>query len=179
MTFDLQSRLLEERIVMAGRTLDDELASSLVAQLLFLQAEDASRDVTLYINCPGGSVGATLAVYDAMQSIEPDIRTVCTGAAGGQAAILLAGGTRGKRSALPHARILLQQPSHPGIEGSLAEVRIRTEELLRERETLLGIYSRHCGRPKEQIERETERDYYMTAEQALDWGLIDHIVQRA
>jgi ATP-dependent Clp protease, protease subunit len=176
--FDVQARLLEQRIVLVGRALDDELASELVAQLMVLQSQGPDEDVSVYINCPGGPVRAFLALYDAMQSLKSDVHTVCTGAAGGQAAILLAGGTHGKRASLPHARIVLQQPSHPGIQGSLRDVQVRAQEFLRERELLLDIYSRHTGRPKEQIEREIERDYYMTPREALEWGLIDGIVER-
>ena len=175
---DVYSRLLADRIVLVGRALDDEVVNTVVAQLLLLESQDPSKDIGLYVNSGGGPMSAALPIYDAMQSIAPDVSTLCTGHAAGGASILLAGGARGKRSALPHARILLQQPSHPGLEGTATAIRIQVDQFLRDREVVLDIYARHTGRPKEQVERELERDYYMTPEQARDWGLIDNIVER-
>jgi ATP-dependent Clp protease, protease subunit len=175
---DLSARLLRERIVVAGREIDDTLANAIVAQLLFLQAEDPKRDISLYINSPGGSTTAGLAIYDTMQLVEPDVSTVCTGLAGSAASVLLAGGAPGKRYALPHARIVLHQPWTSGVEGRPSDIALLAREILRQRDLLVDLYVRHCGRPREQVERDIERDFFMTPEQAIGWGVIDGILEK-
>jgi ATP-dependent Clp protease, protease subunit len=175
--FDIYSRLLQERIVFVGGTIDDQLANLVVAQLLFLQSQSPDREVSLYINSPGGSVSAGLSIYDTMQLVRPDVRTICTGVAASMGSILLAGGAPGKRYALPHAQLHVHQPWTSGIQGQATDIEIQARELLRMRDTLVGVYVRHCGRPREQVERDIERDFFMTPEQAREWGLIDGIVE--
>ncbi|MBX6423311.1 ATP-dependent Clp endopeptidase proteolytic subunit ClpP [Thermosulfurimonas sp. F29] len=173
--YDIYSRLLKERIVFIGGDIDDHLANLVIAQLLFLEAEDPERDIMLYINSPGGLVTAGLAIYDTMQYVKPDICTICMGQAASMAAVLLAAGTRGKRYALPHARIMLHQPIG-AFHGQATDVDIQAREILRLRELLNGILSRHTGQPHERIKEDTERDFYMSAEEALQYGIIDKII---
>lgn len=174
--YDIYSRLLRDRIIFVGSEINDQLANTVVAQLLFLQSEDPERDINLYINSPGGSVSAGLSIYDAMQLVQPDVVTFCTGLAASAASILLAGGAPGKRYALPHARIVIHQPWSPGMQGQASDIEIQAKEILRQRDILVDLYVRHCGRPREQVERDIERDNYMTAEQAKSWGLVDDIL---
>ena len=175
---DIYSRLLRERIVFVGKEIDDPLANAVVAQLLFLQSEDPDRDISLYINSPGGSTSAGLSIYDTMQLVQPDVSTFCTGLAASAASVLLAGGAPGKRYALPHARIVLHQPWTPGIQGQASDIDIQAREILRQRDLLVDLYVRHCGRPREQVERDIDRDFYMSSEQAIGWGVIDGILEK-
>jgi ATP-dependent Clp protease, protease subunit len=174
--YDIYSRLLRDRIVFVGGEINDQLANLVVAQLLFLSSENPEKDIGLYINSPGGSVSAALSIYDSMQFITPDVLTLCTGLAASGASILLAAGAAGKRYALPHAKIVIHQPWTTGIQGQASDIEIQAREILRQREELVEVYVRHCGRPKEQVERDIERDFFMTAEQAREWGLIDGVM---
>ncbi|SRR6266496_2982866 len=176
--YDIYSRLLRNRIVFVGRAIDDAVANTVVAQLLFLQSEDPEKDISLYINSPGGSVDAGLSIYDTMHLVQPDVSTFCTGLAASMASVLLAGGAPGKRYALPHSRILIHQPWSPGMQGPAADIEIQAREILRQRDELVELYVRHCGRPKEQVERDIDRDFFMSPEQACEWGLIDGILER-
>ncbi len=173
--YDIYSRLLKERIVFLGAPITDELANLVIAQLLFLEAEDPDKDIYLYINTPGGLVTAGLAIYDTMQYIKPDVVTICIGQAASMGAVLLAAGTKGKRYALPHSRVLLHQPMG-GFEGPAADVDIHAREILRLREELNQILAEHTGQPIEKIRRDTDRDFYMTGEQAKAYGIVDEVV---
>jgi len=173
--YDIYSRLLKERIVFIGTTIDENVANLVIAQLLYLEAEDPDKDIMLYINSPGGLVTAGLAIYDTIQYIKPDVCTICVGQAASMAAVLLAAGTKGKRYALRHSRIMLHQPIG-AFQGQATEVEIQAKEILRLREILNEILSKHTGQPKEKIARDTERDFYMSAEEALEYGIIDKIL---
>jgi ATP-dependent Clp protease protease subunit len=174
-SYDIYSRLLNERIVFIGSPIDDQVANLAVAQLLHLESEDADKDVSLYINSPGGSVYAGLGIYDTMQFIKPDVQTICFGVAMSMGSVLLAGGAEGKRMSLPNSRILIHQPSG-GYEGQSADIQIHAREIVELRERVDEIYSRHTGQTAERVHDDMERDRYFTAEQALDYGLIDRIV---
>jgi len=176
--YDIYSRLLNERIVFVGKEIDDALANTVVAQLLYLQSVDPERDISLYINSPGGSAYAGLSIYDTMQFVSPDVSTFCTGMAASAASILLTGGAPGKRYALPHARIVIHQPWHPGIQGQASDIDIQAREILKQRDLIVELYMRHCGRPREQVERDIDRDNFMSPEQAIEWGLIDGILEK-
>jgi ATP-dependent Clp protease protease subunit len=173
--WDVYSRLLKDRIVFVATPLEDTIASQIVAQLLYLEKEDPDKDVDLYINSPGGHVTAGLAIYDAMQMIKPDVATICFGQAASAAALLLAGGAKGKRFALPHSRILIHQPMG-GVQGQATDIEITAREILRIRRELNEIMSRHTGQPLERIERDTERDYWMTPQEAEEYGIVDHVM---
>ncbi len=173
-SWDIYSRLLRERIVFVGTPIDDHIANLVVAQLIFLESEDPDKDIHLYINSPGGSVTAGLAIYDTMQYIKADVSTICIGLAASMAAVLLAGGAPGKRTALPNSRILIHQPSG-GTQGQSSDIEIYTKEILRTRETLYKILAYHTGKSIEQITLDSDRDKYMTAEEAKEYGLIDNI----
>lgn len=173
--YDIYSRLLKERIIFLGSPITDELANLVIAQLLFLEAEDPDKDIYLYINTPGGLVTAGLAIYDTMQYIKPDVVTICLGQAASMGAVLLAAGTKGKRYALPHSRVLLHQPIG-GFEGPAADVDIHAREILRLREELNQILAKHTGQPIEKIRQDTDRDFYMTGEQAKAYGIVDEVV---
>jgi len=173
--YDIYSRLLKERIVFIGTTIDENVANLVIAQLLYLEAEDPDKDIMLYINSPGGLVTAGLAIYDTIQYIKPDVCTICVGQAASMAAVLLAAGTKGKRYALRHSRIMLHQPIG-AFQGQATEVEIQAKEILRLREILNEILSKHTGQSKEKIAQDTERDFYMSAEEALEYGLIDKIL---
>ena len=175
--YDIYSRLLKDRIVFIGSPIDDDVANLLIAQLLFLEAEDPDKDINLYINSPGGVVTAGMAIYDTMQFIKPQVAAVCLGHAASMAAVLLAGGAPGKRTALPNARILIHQPMG-GTRGQATDIKIQAEEILRMREHLNGILSKHTGQPLERIAADTERDYYMSADQAKTYGIIDEVVAK-
>jgi len=175
--YDIYSRLLKDRIVFIGSGIDDEVANLVIAQLLFLEAEDPDKDINLYINSPGGVVTAGMAIYDTMQFIKPPVATVCLGQGASMAAVLLAGGAHGKRTALPNARILIHQPMG-GTRGQATDIKIQAEEILRMREHLNGILSKHTGQPLERIAADTERDYYMSADQAKTYGIIDLVVAK-
>jgi len=174
--YDIFSRLLKDNIIFIGTPIDDTVANLVIAQLLFLEAEDPDRDISVYINSPGGSITAGLAVYDTMQFIRPDVQTICIGQAASMAAVLLAGGTKGKRFALPNSRILIHQPHAGGISGQATDIKIAAEEILRVRQLISSVLAKHTGQPLEVIERDVERDLIMTAEQAVSYGLIDHVI---
>ena len=173
--FDIYSRLLKDNIIFIGTPIDDQIANLIVAQLLFLEAEDPEKDINLYINSPGGSITAGMAIYDTMQFIRPDVTTICVGQCASMAALLLAAGAKGKRFALPNSRILIHQPSG-GAEGQATDIRIMAEEILRMRELTSRILSKHSGQPYEIIERDVERDRIMSASQAKEYGLIDEVI---
>jgi ATP-dependent Clp protease protease subunit len=175
--YDIYSRLLKERIVFLGTSIDDSMANIIIAQLLFLESEDPTQDIYLYINSPGGYITSGLAIYDTMQYVKAPIVTMCTGQAASMGAVLLAGGGQGKRYALPHSRILIHQPLG-GAQGQATDIDIQAREILRMREEINRIFVKHTGQPIEKIEADTERDFYMTAEQALNYGIIDKIVEK-
>jgi ATP-dependent Clp protease protease subunit len=175
--YDIYSRLLKDRIVFIGSPIDDDVANLVIAQLLFLEAEDPDKDINVYINSPGGIVTAGMAIYDTMQFIKPPVAAVCIGQAASMAAVLLAGGAQGKRTALPNARILIHQPMG-GTHGQATDIKIQAEEILRMREHLNGILAKHTGQPMERIAADTERDYYMSADQAKTYGIIDQVVAK-
>ena len=175
--YDIYSRLLKDRIVFIGSPIDDDVANLVIAQLLFLEAEDPDKDINLYINSPGGIVTSGMAIYDTMQFIKPPVAAVCIGQAASMAAVLLAGGAHGKRTALPNARILIHQPMG-GTRGQATDIKIQAEEILRMREHLNGILAKHTGQPMERIAADTERDYYMSADQAMTYGIIDQVVAK-
>jgi len=172
--YDIFSRLLKERIVFIGTPVDDTVASLVIAQLLFLESEDPDKDINVYINSPGGSVSSGLAIYDTMQYIRPDVSTICIGLAASMGAILLAGGTKGKRSALPNSRIMIHQP-WGGAQGTASDISIQAEEILKTKKRLNEILSVHTGQPIERIEQDTDRDRYMSSEEARAYGLIDNV----
>ncbi len=172
--YDIFSRLLKERIVFIGTPIDDGIASLVIAQLLFLESEDPDKDINVYINSPGGNVSSGLAIYDTMQYIRPDIATICIGLAASMAAVLLAGGTKGKRAALPNSRIMIHQP-WGGVQGTASDISIQAEEILRTKKRLNEILSHHCGLSLETVERDTDRDRYMSSEEAKSYGLIDSV----
>lgn len=173
--YDIYSRLLKDRIVFLGSVVGDEVANLITAQLLFLESEDPERDISFYINSPGGSVTAGLAIYDTMQYIRPDISTVCLGQAASMGALLLAAGEKGKRYALPHSRIMIHQPLG-GYQGQASDVDIHAKEILRMREELSAILVKHTGQSLKRIERDTDRDLFMTGKQALEYGLVDEVI---
>jgi len=175
--YDIYSRLLKDRIIMLGTPIDDHVANLIVAQLLFLEAEDPEKDIYLYINSPGGVVTAGLAIYDTMQYIKPDVVTICMGQAASMGAVLLAAGAKGKRFALPHARIMIHQPLG-GFQGQATDIEIHAKEILRLKQMLNEILSKHTGQPLEKIERDTDRDYFMSAKEAMEYGLIDKVLER-
>ncbi len=175
--FDIYSRLLRERIIFLGTPIDDQVADSIVAQLLFLDAEDPEKDVQLYINSPGGSVTAGMAIYDTMQQIRPDVVTICFGLAASMGAFLLSGGTKGKRLSLPSARIMIHQPLG-GAQGQAVDIEIQAREILYHKRRLNELLAQHTGQPIERIEADTERDFYMSAAEAKDYGLIDTVLAR-
>lgn len=175
--YDIYSRLLKDRIIFIGEPIDDSVANIVVAQLLFLEAEDPKKDIYIYINSPGGLVTAGLAIYDTMQYIKADICTICIGQAASMAAVLLAAGTKGKRYALPHARIMLHQPLG-GAQGQATDINIQAKEIMRLRGLINEILVKHTGQSLERIEKDTDRDFYMTAEDAKEYGLIDEVITR-
>jgi ATP-dependent Clp protease, protease subunit len=175
--YDLYSRLLRDRIIFLGSAIDDLVASLVTAQLLFLEADNPEKDIFLYVNSPGGSVTAGMAIYDTMQYVRPDISTLCVGQAASMGALLLTAGAKGKRHALPHARVMIHQP-WGGVEGQATEIHIHAREMLRVREELNQILSYHTGQPTEQIARDTERDNFLTSQQAVEYGLIDQVITR-
>jgi len=176
--FDIYSRLLKERIVFVGGPVDDGLANLIIAQLLFLEKEDPDKDIDMYVNSPGGSVTAGLAIYDTMQVIRPDVATICAGMAASMASILLTGGAPGKRFALPFAKILIHQPWVSQVGGQATDIEIHARDLIATRRTLAGIYETHTKKPIDEILRDIERDYYMTAQEAVEYGLVDAIIKK-
>ncbi|KEJ91516.1 ATP-dependent Clp endopeptidase proteolytic subunit ClpP [Synergistes jonesii] len=176
-SYDIYSRLLKDRIVFLGTEIDDSVANVVVAQLLFLESEDPDKDISLYINSPGGSVSAGLAIYDTMQYIHPNVSTICLGMAASMGAVLLTAGASGKRFALPNAKIMIHQPMG-GMQGQASDIEIHAKEIVKTRETLNKILAKHTGQPLEKITTDTDRDYYMTAEEALSYGLVDKIIEK-
>jgi ATP-dependent Clp protease protease subunit len=176
--FDIYSRLLKDRIIFIGTPIDDQVANVVMAQLLFLASEDPDKDINIYINSPGGVVTDGLAIYDTMRYVSPRVSTVCMGLAASMATVLLAGGTKGMRFALPNTRILIHQPSG-GIQGQATDIQIHAKEILRMRQTLNEMLARHTGQPIEKIERDTERDFFMSAPEAKEYGIIDDIIVTA
>ena len=174
---DIYSRLLRERIIFIGMPIDDHIASLTIAQLIFLEAEDSQKDINIYINTPGGSVTAGMAIYDTMRYIKPDISTICVGMAASMGAILLAGGAEGKRSALPHSKIMIHQPWIGGLQGQTTDIEIHAREMLKTRDTLYQILSKHTGKSIEQITKDCDRDYFLTSEEAKEYRLIDNVLE--
>ncbi len=175
--YDIYSKLLKERIVFLGTAIDDNVANVIIAQLLFLESEDPSKDIYLYINSPGGLITSGLAIYDTMQYVKSPIVTMCLGQAASMGAVLLTGGEKGKRYALPHSRILIHQPLG-GVQGQATDINIQAKEILRMREEINNIFTKHTGQPLEKISLDTERDFYMNADQAKEYGIIDEIVEK-
>ncbi len=175
---DIYSRLLRERIIFIGMPIDDHVASLTIAQLIFLEAEDSDKDINLYINSPGGSVTSGLAIYDTMKYIKPDVSTICVGMAASMGAILLAGGTEGKRSALTNAKIMIHQPWIGGLQGQTTDIEIHAKEMLKTRDTLYHILANHTGKSLEQIAKDCDRDYFLTSEEAKEYKLIDNVLEK-
>ena len=174
--YDIYSRLLKDRIIFLGTAINDEIANLLIAQLLFLESEDPGREINFYINSPGGSVTAGLAVYDTMQYIKPDIATVCIGQAASMGALLLAAGTAGKRYSLPNARILIHQPMG-GVQGQASDIALQAKEILRLKDTLNDILAKHTGKSLDRIQEDTDRDFFMSGDESKKYGIIDHVIQ--
>ena len=174
-SYDIYSRLLKDRIIILGQQVEDQMANLIIAQLLFLEAEDPSKDISIYINSPGGVVTAGLAIYDTMQYIKPKVSTLCIGQASSMAALLLSAGEKGMRYSLPHARILIHQPMG-GFQGQATDIDIHAREILKMRENLNGILANHTGQPLERISVDTERDYFMSGEEAKEYGLVDEVI---
>ena len=175
---DIYSRLLRERIIFLGTAIDDHVASLTIAQLIFLEAEDSEKDINMYINSPGGSVTAGLAIYDTMKFIKPDVATICVGMAASMGAVLLAGGAAGKRSSLPNSKIMIHQPWTQGIGGQVTDVEIHAKELIKTRDSLYRILAEHTGKTVEQITKDCDRDYFLTAEEAKTYRLVDNIIEK-
>ena len=174
--FDIYSRLLRERIVFLGKQIDSDLANLIVAQLLFLDSEDSEKDIYLYINSPGGSVTAGMGIYDTIKQIRPDVCTICTGLAASMGAFLLSAGTKGKRMSLPHSRMMIHQPLG-GAQGQATDIEIQAKEMLRMKKRLNEIVSKHTGHPIEKVQADMERDYYMEADEAVAYGLLDKVIE--
>lgn len=175
--YDIWSRLLKDRIIFLGTAIDDQIANSVLAQLLFLESEDADKDIVMYINSPGGVVNSGLAIYDAMQYVKCDVSTVCVGMCASMASVLLAAGAKGKRYILPHSRVMLHQP-HGGVRGQATDIEITAREMLRLKEMNNKILSRHTGQAEDKIRFDLERDYYMGADEAIEYGVVDKVVSR-
>ena len=176
-SYDIYSRLLKDRIIFLGTAIDDTVANLVVAQMLFLESEDPDKDISLYINSPGGSVSAGLAIYDTMQYIRPNVSTICLGMAASMGAVLLTAGADGKRLALPNANIMIHQPMG-GMQGQASDIEIHAKEILKTREKLNEILAKHTRQPLDKIEADTDRDYYMSAEEALKYGIVDKIIEK-
>jgi ATP-dependent Clp protease, protease subunit len=175
--YDIYSRLLKERIIFLGTAIDDDVANLVIAQMLFLESEDPDKEIHLYINSPGGIVSAGMAIYDTMQYVKPTVSTMCMGQSASMGALLLAGGAKGKRYALPHSRILIHQPLG-GAQGQATDIGIQAREILRLREELNEVLSKHTGQPIDKISKDTERDFFMTGEQAKEYGIIDEVIEK-
>jgi ATP-dependent Clp protease protease subunit len=176
-SYDIYSRLLKDRIIFLGTPIDDNIANLVIAQLLFLAAEEANKDIFLYINSPGGSVSAGLAIYDTMQYVKPKVSTLCMGMAASMGAFLLAAGEKGKRIALPHSRIMIHQPL-AGVQGQISDIEIHTKEFLKSKQLLNELLSHHTGQPIEKIEKDSDRNFFMSPTEAKDYGLIDEVYER-
>lgn len=175
--YDIWSRLLKDRIIFLGTAIDDQVGNSIVAQLLFLESEDAEKDITLYINSPGGSVTAGLAIYDAMQYVRCDVSTICVGQSASFGAVLLAAGAKGKRLILPNGRVMMHQP-HGGAQGQATDIEIQAREINKMKRVLNDIIVKHTGKPFKQVERDTDRDFFLGAEEAIEYGVVDKIITR-
>ena len=175
--YDIYSRLLKDRIIFIGTPIDDMVANLVIAQMIFLEGEDPDRDINLYVHSPGGMVTAGLAIYDTMQFVKPDVATLCMGQAASMAAVLLAAGAKGKRSTLPNSRIMIHQPLG-GTQGQATDIEIYTREMLKMKDQLNQILARHTGRPMEQIERDTDRNFFMSAQESKEYGLVDEIIEK-
>ena len=173
--YDIYSRLLKDRIIFMGEQVNDDMANIIIAQFLFLESEDPDRDINLYINSPGGSITAGLAIYDTMQYVKPDIATICTGQASSMAALLLAAGKNGKRYALPHSRVMIHQPMG-GVQGQATDIDIQAKEIIRVKETLNELLVLHTGKTAKKIKNDTERDYFMSGQEALEYGIVDKVI---
>ncbi len=176
--YDIYSRLLKDRIIFIGTAIDDTVANLIIAQLLFLQSEDAHKDINIYINSPGGSVTAGLAIYDTMQFLKPDVSTYCIGQAASMGSVLLTAGAKGKRYALPYSRIMIHQP-WGGVQGTASDISIQAKEILRMKEELNKILAKHTGQPLSKIEKDSDRDFFMSAEEAKAYGLVDEVITNA
>ncbi len=176
--YDIYSRLLKDNIIFVGRTLDDDIANLVIAQMLFLEVENPEKDISLYINTPGGSITAGFAIYDTMQYVKPDVTTLCVGQAASFGAVLLAGGTKGKRSVLPNSRVLIHQPWVQNLGGQQSDIDIQAQDLRRMRDRLDEVLAEHTGRSKEEVHQDTERDRILTAEEAVEYGLADQVMSR-
>lgn len=175
--YDIYSRLLKDNIIFVGRAIDDEIANLVIAQMLFLEVENPEKDISLYINSPGGSITAGFAIYDTMQHVKPDVATLCVGQAASFAAVLLAGGTPGKRVALPNSRVLIHQPWVQSLGGQQTDIDIHAKDLLRMRDRLDEILAQHCGKTKERVHDDTERDRILTAQEAVEYGVVDRVME--
>lgn len=173
--YDIYSRLLKDRIIFIGTAIDDMVANLIIAQLLFLQMEDPDKEISIYVNSPGGSVTSGLAIYDTIQFLKPDVATYCMGQAASMGAVLLAAGTKGKRFALPHARVMIHQP-WGGVQGAASDISIQAQEILRLRERLNEILAKHTNQPLEKVQKDTDRDYFMSAEEAKTYGIVDEVI---
>jgi ATP-dependent Clp protease protease subunit len=176
--YDIYSRLLKDNIIFLGRAVDDDIASLVIAQMLFLEAENPEKDISMYINSPGGSISAGLAIYDTMQYIKPDVATYCVGQAASMAAVLLAAGTKGKRTLLPNSRVLIHQPWLSGLQGQQSDIEIHAKDMFQMRDRMDEILAYHTGKSKEEIHRDTERDRILRADEAVEYGLVDRVMQR-
>lgn len=177
-SYDIYSRLLKDHVIFLGAPITDEVANLVIAQMLFLEAQNPERDICLYINTPGGSISAGLAIYDTMQYVKPNVSTICIGQSASMGAILLAGGTKGKRFALPNSRIIIHQPLMPHLEGQAADIDIYAKDIIQLRDRLNEILAFHTGQPVDKIKKDTDRDYIMNAQQALEYGIIDAIIKK-
>jgi ATP-dependent Clp protease protease subunit len=177
-SYDIYSRLLKDRIIFLGESIDDHISSLVIAQMLFLEAEDPDKDIYLYINSPGGVVTSGLAIYDTMQYIKPDVATICIGQAASMGSLLLSAGAKGKRSALPNSRIMIHQPAG-GFQGQASDIEIQAKEIIKVKQRLNGIYARHTGQDVAKVEKDVDRDYFMTPQEAMEYGLIDKVIERS
>jgi ATP-dependent Clp protease, protease subunit len=177
-SYDIYSRLLKDRIIFLGEGIDDHISSLVIAQMLFLEAEDPDKDIFLYINSPGGVVTSGLAIYDTMQYIKPDVATICIGQAASMGSLLLSAGAKGKRSALPNSRIMIHQPAG-GFQGQASDIEIQAKEIIKVKKRLNEIYSRHTGQAVEKVEKDVDRDYFMSPKEAMEYGLIDKVIERS
>jgi ATP-dependent Clp protease protease subunit len=175
--YDIYSRLLKDRIIFLGDTIHDDMANTIIAQLVFLESEDPDKEVSVYINSPGGTVSAGLAIYDTMQYIKPDVSTICMGQCASMGALLLAAGTKGRRLALPHSRIMIHQPIG-GVQGQATDIDIQAKEILRMKDTIHQILVEHTGQPMKKIRQDTERDFFMSGEEAMEYGIVDRVIKK-
>jgi len=176
--YDIYSRLLKDNVVFLGQTIDDTVSNLIIAQLLFLEAENPEKDISIYINSPGGSITAGLAIYDTMQYVKPDIQTICIGQAASMAAVLLAAGKKGKRMALPNSRVLIHQPLMHGLGGQATEIDIHAKDIMRMKARMNQILAHHTGQPVEKVDRDTDRDYILQANDAVEYGLVDQVIAK-